>query len=82
LCVNREYLRVNVVDSNEQNMERRRERERIFKDKPTFVEIQSDVLWAGRHKLFVSFGVSFTLFWLLTGEEFRDCTVHGSEPVQ
>lgn len=43
----------------------------IFKGKSTFVKIQGDILWAGRHKLFVSFGVSFTFLQLLAGEEFR-----------
>lgn len=43
----------------------------ILKGKSTFVKIQGDILWAGRHKLFVSFGVSFTFLQLLAGEEFR-----------
>lgn len=80
MCVNYKYLRVNVVDSNEQNMGRKRER--ILKGKSTFVKIQGDILWAGRHKLFVSFGASFAFLRLLAREGIRDCAARGSEPVQ
>lgn len=47
-----------------------RGRERVFKGKSTFVKIQGDILWAGRHKLF-KFWCFFTFIQLLAGEEFR-----------
>lgn len=63
----------------EQNMGRRRER--IYKGKSTFVEIQGDISWAGWHKLLVSFG-GFHLFSAAGTGGIQDATARGSEPVQ